>query len=260
MTPFADPLELFRVAVERMNTEDFLGAAQCCDPVSLRAYHRASISRFEGPERARPMRIEDFMRGDPEMPLEVAEYNLRKQQESIAMYSNVPMEFPGIDNPAALREHSAVEVFAAFLEGKSLRHMLTRAVDAGHIGVRDLDVSEALNAHRWSFAALGVVEVSASIAHIIYHHEVTIQEPTATEAADPWVARERERIALLPVDEQELHAELQGNHSPSSTTCRRQPGGGWLLVAGYDFIGASGGMAIGTAGPDGDDDDDQHND
>lgn len=255
MATFDDPLELFRVAVERMNADDFRGAAQCCDPVSLRAYQRASVARFEQSHHRRPLRVEDYVSGDPDMPREVAEYNLRKQQESVALYDNVSMEFPGFDSADALRDGAALDVFAAFLEGKSLRHLLMNAVAAGHITLRDVDVSAALNAHRWSFAAVGVVQASASIAHILYRYEVTGQEPTADAVADPWVERERERIASLPEDEQALFSELQGNEMPRTATCRRQPGGDWLLIAGYDFMGASGGMAIGRAAPDDEDDD-----
>ena len=55
MDTFDDPLALFRVAVERLNAEDFRGAAQCCDPVSLRAFQRETISRFAQAGARRPL-------------------------------------------------------------------------------------------------------------------------------------------------------------------------------------------------------------
>ncbi|MBC7840884.1 MAG: hypothetical protein H7099_01140 [Gemmatimonadaceae bacterium] len=251
MTPFADPLVLFRVAVERMNAEDFLGAAQCCDPVSLRAFHRQTVSRFADSGARRTPQLEDFMHGDPDMPRELAEYNLRKHHEAMHRFGDVSREFPGITDLDALRAAEPERLFASCLEGQSIGWRLARHVADGEMSAADVGVSELLNAFRGRLRSIGVIEISPSLAHIFYAHDVLAPEAPA----DPWAAKELARIASLPADEQALYADVRGNHSPRSTSCRRQPSGGWLLIAGHEFPGLSTGLVIGRAGP-GDDEED----
>lgn len=251
MACFDDPLELFRVAVERMNADDFRGAAQCCDPVSLRAFQRETISRFAEAGARRPLRLKDFSYGDPDMPQELAEYNLRKHQEAIHRLDDVSREFPQIANLDAMREAAPHEVFASFLEGQSTAWMLARHVADGELSAADVGVSELLNAFRGNLRPIGVIEVSPSLAHIFFVHDVKAPDC----APDKWAAQELARIASLPTDEQALYADLRGHHAPRSTHCRRQPSGGWLLIAGHEFPGVSSGLVIGRAESDDADDD-----
>lgn len=251
MATFDDPLELFRVAVERMNADDFRGSAQCCDPVSLRAFQRETISRFAEAAARRPLRLKDFTYGDPDMPQELAEYNLRKHLEAMSRLDDVSREFPRIANLDAMRAAAPHEVFASFLEGQSIGCRLARHVADGALSEADVGVSESLNAFRGNLRPIGVIEVSPSLAHIFFAHDVK----AADAAPDNWAAEELARIASLPADEQVLHADLRGNYSPQNTPCRRQPSGGWLLIAGHEFPGVSTGLVIGRAGADDSDDD-----
>lgn len=251
MATFEDPLALFRVAVERLNAEDFRGAAQCCDPVSLRAFQRETISRFAQAGARRPLQLKDFTYGDPDMPQELAEYNLRKHQEAIGRLDDVSRELPHIANLDALRAAAPHDVFASFLEGQSIGWMLARHVADGVLSEADVGVSELLNAFRGNLRPIGVIEVSPSLAHIFFAHDVN----APNSAPDKWAADEVVRVASLPADEQALNADLRGNSSPRNTHCRRQPSGGWLLIAGHEFPGVSTGLVIGRAGSDDSDDD-----
>ena len=72
---FADPLELFRAAVERLNADDFSATARCCDPVSLRSFQRGMVGRYSRPDHVRVVNAEEYMRMSPDIPREAAEYS-----------------------------------------------------------------------------------------------------------------------------------------------------------------------------------------
>ena len=75
-----DPLALFDAALNALNAEDWRGAAQLCDPVSLRAFKRQLLERFTPDRPPRELTIEDLLRHTPDKPRQVAEYELAQHR------------------------------------------------------------------------------------------------------------------------------------------------------------------------------------
>ncbi len=244
---FTDPLELFRVALARLNDGDFLGAARYCDPVSLRAFQRQMIDRYAQLSAPRALTPDYFMRSDPTMPREVAEFEALRYAKQSATWLDISRELTGIDTLDALRAAHADVVFAQFLDGKSLQRAFSRMIAAGELTQGDLEASLAQNTHRHDLTPLAVVELSPTIGHILYRYTPYAPDADAHPAAARHLADEHARLAALPPDEQLLHAERSRDYAPSIASCRRQPDGSWLLLADHDFLGTGGGMIVSRA-------------
>lgn len=246
--PFSDPLELFRTALDRLNADDYAGAARCCDPVSLRAFKRQIVQQYDERPLQRKLTVEEFRRAAPDMPLEVAEYNLRQHEVAMARHRDVTAELPGFADVEALRAAEPELVFAAHLHGKSYRYQLRQYVERGEMTLADLDANLHANAFRKELVPLVCIDISPTLARIL----ITRNYPVTDPATDRWAAQEAERVAALPEDERALYAELRGQFDFTSELCRRQPDGSWLLVAMHGFLDSQGSFAIGFSASDDD--------
>jgi hypothetical protein len=75
----------------------------------------------------REMTIEDFMRDDPDKPLAVAEYELKRFQKNSARFDEGEMlsyEFLGIGSIAALRALTTQQATVAYLKARDFRAMM----------------------------------------------------------------------------------------------------------------------------------------
>ena len=248
---FTDPLELFRVALARLNDDDFLGAARCCDPVSLRAYRTSLIERFADQDPAPSVTAEQLLHSDPTLSREAAESIVSRHADAVAHNRDVARNLPGIANLEALCDSPADVVFAAYLDGNSVSRVLKRWEPNEEIPMPDRDTVLRMNAFRHDFTPIACIDVSSSISQMLYRHGF-VQPPAELGGAS---VHELEQIAHWPADEQSLHLELRANAAREIALCRRQPDGSWLLIAESDFLGAGGGYFIGydDAGEPGDD-------
>ena len=237
---FADPMELFRTAAQRLAAEDYLGVAQCGDPVVLRQTQRYAIASFVDATKQRALTMKDFTRGDSNMPAEVAEYNLRQYERHSAEQRDVSAQYPGFDSVEDLASGDPAAVYAAQLDGRSSRRQIAREVAAGRLPAEMMSPSYlAEHLTRPIPQPLGVVERSDRIAHIVF--TIPLANPASeTETPEPaWTAAAREHLAALPADEQALHAEVMALGQLQVTSCRRQPDGGWLLLLDHAFPNTS---------------------
>ena len=262
--PIADPLELFRALNANVDAEDYLAAAKLCDPVSLRAFQRNIIARLVNPPTYREWTVDDMLRHQPEMPREVAEYNMAQQRKHSTERSTVADELPGIDTPAVLVAASADAVFAAHLAAVSPRAMYRRAHAAAlahgrAAGQTQLPVlpDVADLPHHITLIALGFVDDGSPIGRIVYRQNFQTMEQldqTATSPRDRAILDfHRRRMDALPEDERTLRLELENAEITMIAKCRRQLDGGWLMLAEHGLLWS--GMMFGFS-PDEDDDDD----
>jgi hypothetical protein len=235
---FTDPLELFRAAVEAYIAGDYPAVARLVDPVSLRAYKRQLLNRFEPRVRPRLLTAEDILESSPEMPRAVAEYQVAQYRQSADPAAQLKLVLPGVSSLDQLRALDADQVLVTELEGRSIQRHIERAVAEEHVGPEALHAVEELRRLHLSFAAIGVVEDGPSIAYVVYRLSALEGYATTREFED--------EIATLPTDEQQLAREMIGREQPRYAICRRQPDGGWLLHADYDFLSlGSGYVSIG---------------
>ncbi len=250
MIAFSDPLELFRVAIERKNAGDYLGVAKCCDPVSLRAFQRGLIEQFSGPSNYRPQTVDEIRRYEPDMPIEVAEYELKRRNAHLDRHGQLSRQLPGVPSIDALRAMNADEVFSAFLDGRSSRRQMEQMVADGHLPAEVLVGGEVQAFPETPLKALGCVGMDGPIATLVYRFDFQpATMPVKLSARDQRdLEAHQQRLAALPLDEQELAKERGRGWHAMTASCRRQPDGGWLLLADHDFPGSGFGHAVGFAG------------
>jgi hypothetical protein len=225
----SNPLDIFRRAVEALEREDWVALARCCDPVSLARFRRDQLQMLEPTRPVNEVTVEQLLRHDPEMPREVAEYqvaNIRRHRES---WSRLEQEFPGVSSLDAMRSMDPAEVFATWLRGRSPAHQ-------ARIALRDRQTPAGFHEDilaATGFAApivtLGVVHDGERVAHVLFRREYPMPHVSEDEEHDAC-------MAALSHEERELARELAGREFPHVATCRRQPDGEWRLIAGFDFL------------------------
>ena len=226
---FRDPLELFRASVERMSVDDFVGAAALCDPVSLRAFHRDVMRMHSEPTVVYP---------DPTGSQDPTEGALIQQRARNDRRDQLARMFPSLTDPWVLDGLTADAVYAAYLDGQSPRRQLEWQVAKGYSPTSALDRWSSVGT-RWPLRAVGCAGIDEPIAHIVFVL-VTQDEanPGAARAIGSSAAVElQRRFAVLPSDEQQFARDRERSYHPQTIACRRQPDGGWLLVADWQFLG-----------------------
>ncbi len=242
----SDPLALFRAAADALSREDWHAAAALCDPVSLAAFKRQFLESLEPAAPPREITLEDYLRHNPEMPPEVAEYHLEQHRRHADPLQRLQEELPGITSVAALLELSPVEVFSTWLWGRSARHQVEQMLTEGRISRASAqEVLEHMGSG-YRYVALGALPDGERLAHVLYRQELPASSEEEQEEEAAWRAR-------LPEDEQELMRELSGRTHPRVLTCRRQPDESWRMLAGYDFFDL--GATVFQVGADGEEED-----
>jgi hypothetical protein len=230
MTRFSDPIALFDAAIDALNREDWLAAARLCDPVSLRSFHRNLLAQVAPAMPVPQLTAEDLMRSSPEMPREVAEFQVAEFRRHSDPGERLRSELPSVPSIAALRELSPAEAFAAHLDGRSFRRQIEHMAERGHLSP-EVAARAAASAkgplHR--YVVLGAFEDGERIAHVLYRMRM---DETA-----PWQGEMAAMVAALPDDEQTLMRDLTFRSHPHVATCRRQPDATWALLADHSFLG-----------------------
>ena len=78
--------------------------------------------------------VEDMLRMSPEMPREAAEYQVAQFRKHVDPAARLHEDFPDVESLDALRALTAVETFAAWLDGRSIRRQVVGLVDHHVLG------------------------------------------------------------------------------------------------------------------------------
>jgi hypothetical protein len=127
-----------------------------------------------------------------------------------------------------LESMDAVSVFAAWLEGKSLRRQVERDVELKRMSRATANEVVAQGIKSFNFLALGSVADGDRLAHITYRYDADFVGPFP-DSKDP-VLSGRTGAEL------ELMRDTWGREHPLTVMARRQRDGTWLLVADADFL------------------------
>jgi hypothetical protein len=221
-----DPVQLFQTVVDRMNAEDWEGVAGLCDPVSLVSFRRGMLQQYT---RSEPMAttVEQFMKMSPDMPREVAEYNVKRMQQSTDPEQSLHRDFPNVASAAALRALEPAGFFAEWLFGRSPQRQLREQARRGAISKAKADALFSRPLQQFQYETVGAVADGDRIAHVLYRLKMT---PPAGAQADDWLAE-------VPAEERDFVRETATRGHPHLFLCRKQPDGGWLAVADLQFIG-----------------------
>ena len=229
MNTYSDPLALFAAAVDALNRENWDGVAALCDPVSLSAFKRNLIDNLSPPAKeTHNLTATEFMKAVPNMPRAVAEYQVSRFRETLDPKQRLRDQVPSVKSREDLESMDPARVFAAWLEGKSLRRQLGRNVDLKRMSRATASEVLAQDTIHFNFQSLGSVADGDRIAHVIYRRDQFFRGPFPDDG-DSWVAR-------CSAPELELMRDIWGREHTLSVMARRQTDESWRLVADSDFL------------------------
>jgi hypothetical protein len=195
-----DPLLLFNAAVDAIDRQDWPAVAALCDPASLTEF-RNELLELVAPRPTPEGSVQtiDLMRTDPNMPRAVAEWQARRVREHQNPNRRLREETPGVESRSQLEAMTGAQVFAAWLDGRSIGNVVERAWERRQITRAAIDEILAADRPKVVYVALGWVPDGEAIRYIVYRQEAARSHPQAS-------------------------------------MIRRQPDGGWLFVASRDLL------------------------
>lgn len=226
-----DPIAVFQAAAEAVAREEWLAAAVLCDPISLRLFKDELVQRVSPDREIYPVSVEALLRSQPDMPRDVAEYQVAQHERSWNQSAVLEREVPGVGDITSLRALSPVEVFAAHLSRNSVDNRIKQLRQFTPMTTEweELVRSQVQAVPRYS--ALGVIHESERIAFVVFRLDFRTPGDdiaAANGSGDP--------DAGLSAEKREYVADVASG-PPECQTCRRQPDGSWRLVAGHHFLG-----------------------
>jgi hypothetical protein len=229
VSTYADPLTLFAAAIHTLNRDDWHGVARLCDAASLGLFKRYLIDSLSPrPEPSHKITATELMKAVPSMPRAVAEYQVTRFRESLDPKERLRDQVPSVKSLTALEGMTPAAVFAAWLEGKSIRRQVDRNVELRRMTRATANDVVAQGLKQFNFTGLGYVEDGDRIAHIVYRRDDSLRGPFLG-ADDPLFAgRTPPEIAFI--------GDSWGRESPNTVMARKQFDDSWLLVASSDFL------------------------
>lgn len=120
------PESVMRAYFQAVAERRWRDAAQFVDTAFTEQMRRHTI--MSATERERVVTVEEHMRNDPEMPREVAEYFVRRAQQSMRAYgSEISYEFAMVDDTSTLKQLSPLEAAARYVQAQDSRYLLWRS-------------------------------------------------------------------------------------------------------------------------------------
>lgn len=159
---------------------DFVAALEAGDWETAAAYmHPDTIARFrkevetrvaDWERTPRAMTAEDYLRREPDMPREVAEYNARKAAEWTGRQRpELPQLLAHVYVASEVPELTGLALFARYIEARDPRYQSRAAYERANRPVPGLE-SEGSGA-RLVRTILGAVIEGESTAHVVYRKE-----------------------------------------------------------------------------------------
>ncbi len=228
---FVHPMDLFEAAVTALREGDLQRAAELCDPVSLRMFHRQLCEQFDSSTGRFGLTAEMLMRASPDMPRDVAEYQIARMRQNSDPERRLREELPSVASVEELRALEPAAAFAAWLDGRSPRRQIAALVKAGEAPPGALANQQSFGRLVHHYVTLGVVSDGDDVAYVLYRHQADESTMRSAEAV--------QELASLPADEQTFVREQWLHQKPMLLPCRRQADGPWRLHADYDFFEAT---------------------
>lgn len=194
-----DPLDLFRAAVTALNREDWRAVALLCDPQSLEAFKTDLLHDLEPPKPGATLTATEMIKAVPGMPRAVAEYQVQRFREQLDPGRRLREETPSVDSRRKLEGMKPVDVFAAWIEGRSFKRQVERSFDRKQMS--RVMANEILSEQKRKIVLepLGFVDAGKDTRYIVFRR-----------------------------DERDL--------KPGTVMIKRQPDGAWAFVASRHFL------------------------
>lgn len=213
-----DPVDVFNAMLAAFNRGDWLDAASYFDATSLEEFKRRHVESARRDAQRRTLTADDFMENRTDLPPEVAEYYATQLNRSRASGNRLHAEFPGIADVHVLEHLNPIELFGAWLRGRSARSQMAQMMAAENIPAEQAE-SALATVTEPGYTAFGYVLEKDQLAHIVYRE--LNPEDSADEAAS---------------DEQQI-PDVTEPEQPRLITCRKQSDESWKLIINERFPG-----------------------
>jgi hypothetical protein len=168
--------------LDAWNTRRWSDAARLLDLDQFDRFRQDFISRArrsssEGPQ----VTVEELRRTDPDMPREVAEYQVRQMEEQQRRYADpTPFEFARVTSISALRALTPEEAAARWLESRDPQWQVKMQFEQAGCPAPD-DLDEIVVPRR---RVVGVVGDGDSLSYAVFREERTGDETPAWAGGD----------------------------------------------------------------------------
>jgi hypothetical protein len=233
--------ELFERVTRAYRDADYRLVASLCDPVSLLVFKRSSVERVAS-FRTSDWSVEEMMRGNPNMPREVAEFNIAQWRKNREEQHPLRFDFPRIASLEDLRVLDPVDVFAEWLYARSPEHAFHSAVARGDVPAQEMDFLSATTGMGPTFELCCVIPASERMAEIVFRRGIELD---GNELSDDELEAEDPELAALLSQLTEEERQLQRDQALwplDFAQCRAQPDGSWKMIADDRFLNRQGGQ------------------
>ncbi|MGI9043556.1 MAG: hypothetical protein ACR2GK_05465 [Gemmatimonadaceae bacterium] len=223
------PVEVVNAVFAALNSADWAGLAELCDPVSLRAFKREILDEFPDTGEGLSLDIESLMEAEPDLPREVAEYQLAQMNKYMDPGYRLESQLHAVSSVEQLRGMDPGRVFARWLQARSPENFRQNKREAGEQWELPEPQDQSRKATRaYRYTALGSVLDSSEVAYVVYRKSAEVTD-IYPGLMDDWAA-------LRPADEVELARVTHFLHTPRVATCRKQADGTWRIVADSSLL------------------------
>lgn len=223
------PAKIVADAVAALNREDWNAFVGFCDPVSVRRFKRDLVWQLTDRGPGDPVTVDDFLREMPDMPREVAEYNLAEIERSRDPILRLHLEISTVSSFEELTSLESDQVLLRWLQSR----MPLREDDFSKRRWQPAEGLEVVEIRRLSdeeidcgviskpeYVVLGSVRDGDEFAHVVCRHVLREYNDSEIDADDH----------ATPRDELELERALRDRKWIHTAACRKQRDGSWKLI------------------------------
>lgn len=176
------PREVAARFLEAWNNRDWSQAARSLDLDQFDRFRRDFISRArQSSTQAPQMTVEQLRRREPDMPQEVAEYQIRRMEEQKRRFADpTPFEFAHVASLNALRALSPDEAAARWLESRDPRWQVKMQFEQAGCPAPD-DLDQIPTAKR---RLVGIVPEGDSVVYALFKEERLADDQSAWAGGD----------------------------------------------------------------------------
>jgi len=177
--------------VQAWNGREWRNAAGFLDLDTFDRFRRDFISRARrSPEEGPRMTVDDLRKSNPDMPVEVAEYQIRAMEEQRRRFADpTPWEFARVASASALRSLDAVEAAARWLESRDPQWQVRMQFEQAGCPAPD-DVGQIPSPMR---RVVGTVTESDSVGYAV------VKEEREGDTGPAWAGGDLTVIQLIRV-------------------------------------------------------------
>ena len=225
------PSQVLTDAVAAIERGDWQAFIALCDPVSVRRFRNDVVWQLSDHGYSPGVTVEDFMSENPDMPRQVAEYNVAQMEQYRDPALRMELEISTVSSLDKLKSLEPHEVLVRWLQSRmpyredefSIRKWEpARGMEVTEVRRISQEEIEGDFIYRPPYEILGSVRDGPDFAHVVCRH---------ADRRDHEAEESDSEDYATPPDEAELDRAIRNRVHMLTALCRKQPDGNWLLIA-----------------------------